>query len=132
MPQIVRAYRGACACAGRRLLIASPAAAEIPIRGGVATRLCTLASLPASRPAAAASSLVLEPRWQRAATGAGFALTLGAGKELYDATGPGNASLKDFTWDVAGAALGTALALLIDVIVSPRPAPTRDAATATR
>ncbi|MCC6667312.1 MAG: hypothetical protein IT375_26430 [Polyangiaceae bacterium] len=115
------------------LLIASPAAAEDPdpwwgrdkaLHFGVSAGLAAGGY--------AASSLVLEPRWQRAATGAGFALTLGAGKELYDATGPGNASLKDFTWDVAGAALGTALALLIDVIVSPRPAPTRDAATATR
>ncbi|MBI3202649.1 MAG: hypothetical protein HYZ29_14010 [Myxococcales bacterium] len=80
----------------------------------------------------AASSLVLEPRWQRAASGAGFALTLGASKELYDATGPGHPSAKDFTWDLAGAAVGTALALLVDVLVSPRSAPVRDATATTR
>lgn len=115
------------------LLIASPAAADDPdpwwgrdkaLHFGVSAGL--------SAGGYAASSLVLEPRWQRAATGAGFALTLGAAKELYDATGPGSASARDFTWDVAGAALGTALALLVDVIVSPRPAPSRDSATATR
>ena len=64
------------------------------------------------------SSLFLEPRWQRAALGGGFALTLGAGKEAYDATGRGDASIKDFTWDVAGAAVGVAVALLVDVVVS--------------
>ena len=64
------------------------------------------------------SAIWLEPRWQRATVGAGGAITLGAGKELYDATGHGNPSFKDFTWDVAGAAVGTAIALLVDVLVS--------------
>lgn len=68
----------------------------------------------------ATSSIFLDRRWQRATAGATFALTLGAGKELYDATGRGTASGKDFVWDVAGTAVGTALALLVDVLVSPR------------
>ncbi len=80
----------------------------------------------------AASSLVLEPRWQRAASGAGFSVTLGAGKEIYDATGTGHPSAKDFAWDLAGAAVGTALALLVDVLVSARSAPVRDAPATTR
>lgn len=62
----------------------------------------------------AAAALVFDRPWQRAATGAAFALTLGAGKELYDLSGHGDASWKDFTWDVAGTAVGTGVALLID------------------
>jgi len=65
----------------------------------------------------------LDERWQRATVGAGFALTLGVSKELYDATGRGDASAKDLTWDVAGAAVGVALALLVDFVVSGSPAP---------
>ena|SRR5688572_19789937 len=63
----------------------------------------------------AAASPLVEPRWQRATLGAGFALTLGAGKELYDWSGHGHASWKDFAWDVLGAAVGTAIALGIDL-----------------
>lgn len=66
----------------------------------------------------AVSSLVFDERWQRATAGASFALTLGAGKELYDLAGHGDASFKDFAWDIAGTALGTGVALLIDVVVS--------------
>lgn len=66
----------------------------------------------------AGSSLALDRRWQRAAAGAGFALTLGAGKELYDLSGHGDASWRDFTWDVAGTAVGTAVALLVDVAIA--------------
>lgn len=79
----------------------------------------------------AASSLVLEERWQRATAGATFSLTLGAGKELYDSTGNGHASAKDFAWDVAGTAVGTAIALLVDVLVSPKRT-SRDALSASR
>src|SRR5688572_21890643 len=41
------------------------------------------------------SSLVLDERWQRAAAGGSLALALGAGKELYDLGGGGDASWKD-------------------------------------
>jgi len=68
----------------------------------------------------AAGSLFLDERWQRAAFGAGFSLTLGAGKEAYDATGRGDPSAKDFTWDVLGTVVGTGLALLVDVLVQPQ------------
>jgi putative lipoprotein len=64
------------------------------------------------------SAIVLNERWQRAVAGAGFSLTLGAGKELYDLTGHGDASWKDFTWDVVGTAVGVGIALLIDTAVS--------------
>jgi len=62
----------------------------------------------------AASALVWDHPWQRAATGAAFSLTLGATKELYDLAGHGDASWKDFTWDVIGTAVGTGIALLVD------------------
>ena len=68
----------------------------------------------------AVSSLALDSRLERAAVGAAFSLTLGAGKELYDLSGGGNASWKDFTWDVAGTSVGVGLALLVDLIIAPR------------
>src|SRR5512134_305903 len=52
----------------------------------------------------AAATPIVDERWQRAAIGSGFALALGAGKELYDLSGHGDASWKDFAWDVAGTA----------------------------
>jgi putative lipoprotein len=67
----------------------------------------------------AASSLLFERRLERAAGGAAFSLTLGASKELYDLSGAGDASWKDFTWDVAGTAVGVGLALLVDLAVAP-------------
>jgi len=67
------------------------------------------------------SALFLDDRAGRALTGAGFSLALGAGKELYDLSGHGDPSWKDFTWDVAGTAVGIGLALLVDVLVSPEP-----------
>jgi len=66
----------------------------------------------------ALSALVLERPWQRAITGAGFSLTLGAAKELYDLSGHGDASWKDFTWDVAGTAVGIGIALLVDAAIT--------------
>lgn len=65
-----------------------------------------------------AASLFLDERWHRAAVGAGFALSLGAGKELYDASSGGDASAKDLTWDVAGTAVGIGLALLVDYLAT--------------
>jgi putative lipoprotein len=63
----------------------------------------------------AVSSLVFEQRWQRATAGGGAALAAGAAKELYDLGGGGDASWKDFAWDVAGAAVGVGIALSIDL-----------------
>ncbi len=65
----------------------------------------------------AASAPWLDPPWQRAVAGASLSLVLGAGKELHDATGAGDASFKDFTWDVAGTAVGVGLALAVDALV---------------
>jgi putative lipoprotein len=73
----------------------------------------------------ALSSLALESRLERVAAGAAFSLTLGASKELYDLSGGGDASWKDFTWDVAGTSVGVGLALLVDLIVAPKSTPSR-------
>lgn len=64
------------------------------------------------------SSLVLERPWQRALAGGSFSLALGAGKELYDLSGHGDPSWRDFTWDVAGTAVGLGIALLVDAALA--------------
>jgi putative lipoprotein len=66
------------------------------------------------------SSLFLEPRWQRAAAGSAFSLSLGAAKELHDLAGRGDASWRDFTWDVAGTAVGIGLGLVLDLLIAPQ------------
>jgi len=77
----------------------------------------------------AALSPWLESRSERALGGAAFSLTLGAGKELWDLTGHGDPSWRDFTWDVLGTALGVALAVGVDALVSrEKDAPTGRAA----
>ena len=68
----------------------------------------------------AAASPFLESRSERALVGAGFSLTLGASKELWDLAGHGDPSWRDFTWDVIGTATGIALALGVDALVSPK------------
>jgi putative lipoprotein len=68
----------------------------------------------------AASSPWLETRTERALAGGAFSLTLGAGKELWDLSGHGDPSWRDFTWDVVGTAVGVALALGVDTLASPR------------
>lgn len=62
----------------------------------------------------ALSSLVLDRPWQRASAGAAFSLSLGIAKEIRDSMGYGQASYKDFVFDVAGTALGITLAYLVD------------------
>jgi putative lipoprotein len=79
-----------------------------------------------------ASSLVLDQRAARAGVGAGFSLTVGAGKELYDLSGGGDPSWKDFAWDVAGAGVGVAIALLVDLALSPEDPKPRPSTVALR
>jgi len=50
----------------------------------------------------------------RLAAGTGLAVAAGAAKELYDKYAGGDASLRDFTWDVVGAATGTVVSWLVD------------------
>ena len=47
----------------------------------------------------------------------GASVTIGAVKELWDASGHGDASWKDFGADVLGAAAGAGIALSIDLLV---------------
>lgn len=54
--------------------------------------------------------------------GAGVALTAGVAKEIVDLAGPGDASWKDFTWDVIGTASGLVVAWLLDRYVFRKPA----------
>jgi uncharacterized protein YfiM (DUF2279 family) len=63
----------------------------------------------------AASALVLEEPPARALAGAGFSLTMGIGKELYDLHTDGDPSMRDLVWDVAGTAVGVGIAVLIDL-----------------
>lgn len=68
----------------------------------------------------AASSPWLDSRAERTLAGSAFSLSLGAGKELWDLSGHGDPSWRDFTWDVVGTAVGVALALGIDSLTSPK------------
>lgn len=63
----------------------------------------------------AGASLFLDEPWQRAVAGSLFSLTLGAGKEGFDALTGGHPSVKDFTWDAAGALVGAGLAFSVDL-----------------
>lgn len=47
--------------------------------------------------------------------GAGLGLVVGAGKELWDLSGHGDPSWKDFTWDVIGTVFGVGIAVTIDL-----------------
>lgn len=55
-----------------------------------------------------------DDRSLRALGGFAGALSIGIGKELYDAVGPGRASMKDLMWDVVGAAVGTFVVWALD------------------
>ena len=68
----------------------------------------------------AASSTFLDTRTERAIAGSAFSLTLGAGKELWDLSGHGDPSWRDFTWDVVGTAVGVALAAGVDALTAPK------------
>lgn len=68
----------------------------------------------------AVSSAWLDTRTERAIAGSTFSLTLGAGKELWDLSGHGDPSWRDFSWDVIGTAVGTGLALTADALLGPK------------
>jgi putative lipoprotein len=66
----------------------------------------------------AVSSIWFDGRVERAAAGAGLALTAGAAKEVWDSLGDGDASWKDAAWDVIGTAVGVGVALLVDQLAT--------------
>ena len=57
--------------------------------------------------------------WLGMAAGGGAALAVGAGKELWDLHGHGDASWRDFTWDVIGSAVGVGFLLLVNRLALP-------------
>jgi putative lipoprotein len=71
--------------------------------------------------ALAASGYGLSALWidrpvYRFLAGSSLALAAGAGKEIWDAAGHGDPSLKDFTWDAVGTLTGAGFALGVDYI----------------
>ena len=66
----------------------------------------------------AATSFSDSPR-VRLGYGASVALLAGIGKELWDYSGYGDPSWKDFTWDLIGAAVGLGICWAIDSFVVP-------------
>jgi putative lipoprotein len=69
------------------------------------------------------TTALTDDRWKAFALGGGAALAVGAVKEAYDATGPGDPSWKDFAWDAIGAAVGLAIAWGIDAAVQGKVPP---------
>ena len=74
-------------------------------------------SLALSAGAYGASVPWLERPASRALFGVSFAMTLGLAKEGWDATGRGDASLRDLTWDLVGSLSGAAIAWGVDRLV---------------
>lgn len=66
----------------------------------------------------ALTSTQTENRPVRCVVAAAATLAVGAAKEGYDAAGYGDASWRDFTWDVVGTAVGVTLAYAIDHLAS--------------
>jgi putative lipoprotein len=58
----------------------------------------------------------------RLGVGAGFALSVGIAKELWDLQGHGDPSWRDFTWDVMGTGVGLLASWLVDAYVFQTPA----------
>ena len=63
------------------------------------------------------ASVAYDDRLPRFLWGGGAALAIGATKEGADSLGYGQASWRDFTWDVIGVAVGLGIAWLIDVSI---------------
>jgi putative lipoprotein len=59
-----------------------------------------------------------ERREVRCIVGASASLLIGATKEGYDALGHGDPSWRDFTWDVAGTAVGVLVAYSLDYLIA--------------
>ncbi|NVJ27192.1 hypothetical protein HUW62_38855 [Myxococcus sp. AM011] len=68
-----------------------------------------------------AGALLFEPPEARLLTGAGLALGVGVGKELYDLGRGTTFSFKDLVWDAAGTATGLGVSWLVDRLVFGSP-----------
>jgi uncharacterized protein YfiM (DUF2279 family) len=67
-----------------------------------------------------ATALFTPDRSLRLGVGAGLGLAAGAAKEIFDMTGRGTPSWRDFAWDAVGTATGVGLTWLIDRYVLGR------------
>lgn len=65
----------------------------------------------------AATAPFFKARYPPLLIGAAFTLAVGGIKEGIDATGAGDPSWKDFTWDVIGTATGLLVAWLVDFAI---------------
>ncbi len=65
----------------------------------------------------AAGAALFDARGHALLFGGGVALAAGVGKEVLDAAGFGDPSFKDLAWDIAGTAVGLALAWSVDALV---------------
>lgn len=66
------------------------------------------------------SSIFTDELAGRAAFGASLAIGVGIAKEAFDAAGYGDPSVRDFTWDLLGAATGVVVALTVNLAVEPK------------
>lgn len=57
---------------------------------------------------------LFDEEWPRLVVGGSVALAAGIGKELYDLSGRGDPSWKDFTWDLIGIATGLLVSFGLD------------------
>ncbi|MDX2054301.1 MAG: hypothetical protein SFV15_18010 [Polyangiaceae bacterium] len=78
----------------------------------------------------ALSSLFVEDSTSRILAGTLGGLMPGAAKELYDATGRGDPSWKDFAWDATGTLVGVSVAYLADLALRPEHPTSRPAGVA--
>jgi alcohol dehydrogenase, propanol-preferring len=62
----------------------------------------------------ATAAIVVENRRWRLSAGGGLAIAAGVGKEVADHYGQGDASVRDFAWDLVGTVAGLGLAWLVD------------------
>jgi putative lipoprotein len=116
----VKLALAACAWLGTTLLSSSALASDPDPWFGPDKALHFGLSLALSAGGYAASSIWLDTRPERAIAGGTFSLTLGAGKELWDLSGHGDPSWRDFTWDVIGTGVGLALAVAGDALLSAK------------
>jgi len=65
----------------------------------------------------AGSATQFDARWPSLVIGGSVTIAIGAGKELWDLSGHGDPSWRDFTWDVIGTVVGLGLAWGIDLLV---------------
>ena len=63
------------------------------------------------------AALLTSDRRLRALSGFGAAITIGGAKELWDMQGHGDPSWRDFSWDVAGGAVGVGVSYLLDLAI---------------